>query len=112
MYVNAASCQVTSAWVVLPMLCQRKMIAGSCEGEEERAPTILLVVLGTIWRLRQNIDEILSMLRTVSRAFPLCRQERLFQCEVSDKALIFAAEISSASFSRKHNLAGSIALWA
>ena len=86
MFVNAASCQVTGALVILSMLCQRKMIAGFCEGEEDRAQTILLVVLGTIRRLQQNIDEILSMLRTVSRAFRLCRRGPLFQGEVSEKA--------------------------
>lgn len=86
MFVNAASCQVTGVWVILSMLCQRKMIAGFCEGEEDRAQTILLVVLRTIRRVQQNIDEIWSILRTVSRTFRLCRRGPLFQGEVSEEA--------------------------
>ena len=45
MNVNPAFREVEGALVILPMLHQRKMIAGFCEREEDRAQTTLLVVL-------------------------------------------------------------------
>jgi hypothetical protein len=62
------------------------MIAGFREGEEDRAQTILLAALGTSGRLHQGIDEILSILRIVSRAFRSCWRGPLFQGEVSEEA--------------------------
>jgi hypothetical protein len=64
---------VTGAWVILVHASPKEDDSWLCEGEEDLAQTILLVVLGTIRRLQQNTEEILSMLRTVSRAFRLCR---------------------------------------